>query len=50
VDPRTRAERYAEREDDPEWLRFWERGEAHYFRAVRPSASFDLQLDDEELS
>ena len=50
VDPQTRAERYAEREDDPEWVRFWERGEAHYFRVVRPSASFDLQLDDEELS
>lgn len=50
VDPRTRAERYAEREDDPEWVRFWERGEAHYFRVVRPPASFDLQLDDEELS
>lgn len=50
VDTRTRAERYAEREDDPEWLRFWERGEAHYFRVVSPPASFDLQLDDEELS
>jgi len=50
VDPRTRAERYAEREDDPEWVRFWERGEAHYFRVVRPPASFDLELDDEELT
>jgi molybdopterin-guanine dinucleotide biosynthesis protein A/uridine kinase len=50
VDPQMRAERYAEREDDPEWVRFWERGEAHYFRVVSPPASFDLQLDDEELS
>jgi len=50
VDPQTRAERYAEREDDPEWVRFWERGESHYFRVVRPSAGFDLQLDDRNLS
>jgi molybdopterin-guanine dinucleotide biosynthesis protein A/uridine kinase len=50
VDPQTRAERYAAREDDPEWVRFWERGESHYFRVVRPPASFDLQLDDRHLS
>lgn len=46
VDPEVRARRYAERENDPDWVRFWERGEAHYFSAVRPSASFDIQLDD----
>jgi molybdopterin-guanine dinucleotide biosynthesis protein A len=50
VDPQTRARRYAERENDPDWARFWERGEAHYFSVVRPPASFDLQLDAEELS
>src|SRR4029453_10815706 len=49
VDPQVRAQRYAEREDDPDWRRFWERGEAHYFRVVRPPASFDLQLDDQDL-
>jgi molybdopterin-guanine dinucleotide biosynthesis protein A/uridine kinase len=50
LDPQTRAGRYAEREDDPEWVRFWERGESHYFRVVRPPAGFDLQLDDRHLS
>jgi molybdenum cofactor guanylyltransferase len=50
VDPQTRARRYAERENDPDWARFWERGEAYYFSAVRPPASFDLQLDDQDLS
>jgi molybdopterin-guanine dinucleotide biosynthesis protein A/uridine kinase len=50
VDPQTRAQRYAKRENDPEWARFWERGEAYYFGVVRPPDSFDLQLDDQELS
>ena len=49
VDPQVRAQRYAEREDDPDWQRFWERGEAHYFNVVRPPASFDIQLDDQDL-
>jgi uridine kinase len=49
VDAQTRARRYAERENDPDWVRFWERGEAHYFTAVRPPASFDLQLDAQRL-
>ena len=49
VDPQVRAVRYAERTDDPDWRRFWERGEAHYFRVVRPPASFDLRVDDEDL-
>jgi molybdenum cofactor guanylyltransferase len=49
VDPQVRAQRYAEREDDPDWRRFWERGEAHYFRVVRPPASFDIRLDDQDL-
>ena len=49
VDPQTRARRYAERENDPDWARFWERGEAYYFSALRPPASFDLQLHDEDL-
>jgi hypothetical protein len=31
-------------------VRFWERGEAYYFSAVRPPASFDLQLDNQDLS
>ena len=46
VDPEVRARRYAERENDPDWARFWERGETYYFSAVRPPASFDIQLDD----
>jgi molybdenum cofactor guanylyltransferase len=49
VDPEVRAVRYAERTDDPDWWRFWERGEAHYFSAVRPPASFDIRLDDQDL-
>jgi uridine kinase len=49
VDPEVRAVRYAERTDDPDWRRFWERGEAHYFRVVRPPASFELRVDDEDL-
>jgi len=50
ADPGLRADRYAEREaDDPEWQRFWERGERHYFSVVRPPASFDIQLDDQDL-
>ena len=49
VDPQVRARRYAERKNDPEWQRFWERGEAHYFRVVRPPASFDLRVDDQDL-
>jgi molybdenum cofactor guanylyltransferase len=49
IDPQTRAQRYAERENDPDWSAFWERGEAYYFSAVRPPASFDLQLDDQDV-
>ena len=49
VDPEVRASRYAERKNDPEWQRFWERGEAHYFRVIRPPASFDLRVDDQDL-
>jgi uridine kinase/molybdopterin-guanine dinucleotide biosynthesis protein A len=49
VDPQIRVCRYAERNNDPAWARFWERGEAYYFRAIRPLASFDLQLDDQDL-
>jgi molybdopterin-guanine dinucleotide biosynthesis protein A/uridine kinase len=50
VDPGLRADRYAEREaDDPDWQRFWERGERYYFSVVRPPASFDIQLDDQDL-
>jgi molybdenum cofactor guanylyltransferase len=49
VDPRVRARRYAERGNDPDWVRFWERGEAYYFRAVRPAASFLIRLDDQDL-
>jgi molybdenum cofactor guanylyltransferase len=49
VDPQVRARRYAERQNDPDWTRFWERGEAHYFSAIRPPASFDLQLDAGDL-
>ena len=49
VDPQVRASRYAERKNDPEWQRFWERGEAHYFRVIRPPASFDLRVDDQDL-
>jgi molybdopterin-guanine dinucleotide biosynthesis protein A/uridine kinase len=49
VDPEVRARRCAERKDDPDWQRFWERGEAHYFRVIRPPASFDLRVDDQDL-
>jgi molybdenum cofactor guanylyltransferase len=49
VDPEVRGARYAERADDPDWRRFWERGEAYYFSAVRPPASFDIRLDDQDL-
>jgi uridine kinase len=49
VDPQTRARRYAERDNDPDWVRFWERGEAHYFRVIRPPAGFDLRLGAEDL-
>jgi molybdopterin-guanine dinucleotide biosynthesis protein A len=49
MDPKRRAQRYVTRQDDPDWVRFWERGEAHYFSAVRPPASFDIQLDAEDL-
>ena len=49
VDPQVRAERYAERQDDPDWQRFWERGEAHYFSVIRPPAGFDIELDDQDL-
>jgi molybdenum cofactor guanylyltransferase len=50
VDPQTRARRYVERHNDPDWARFWERGEAHYFSAVRPPAGFDVQLSDDDVS
>jgi molybdenum cofactor guanylyltransferase len=49
VDRQVRARRYAERGNDPDWQRFWERGEAHYFRAIRPAASFHIRLDDQDL-
>jgi molybdenum cofactor guanylyltransferase len=50
VAPEVRADRCAQREDDdPDWRRFWERGEVYYFSAVRPPASFDLQFDDQDL-
>jgi molybdopterin-guanine dinucleotide biosynthesis protein A/uridine kinase len=49
IDPLTRARRYVERENDPDWVPFWERGEEHYFGAVRPPSSFDLQLDEQAL-
>jgi molybdopterin-guanine dinucleotide biosynthesis protein A len=48
-DPQTRSRRNAERESDPHWAHFWERGEAYYFSVVRPPASFHLQLDDQDL-
>lgn len=47
VDPQTRARRCGERHNDPDWVRFWERGEAHYFGAVRPAAGYDIQLNDD---
>jgi molybdenum cofactor guanylyltransferase len=50
IDPDVRAKRYAQREDDPGWRGFWERGEVYYFSDVRSPASFDLQLDAEALT
>jgi uridine kinase len=49
VDHQVRARRYAERGNDPDWQRFWERGEAHYFRAIRPAEDFHVRLDDQDL-
>jgi uridine kinase len=49
VDPQVRAHRCPASENDPGWARFWERGDAYYFSAIRPPASFDLQLDDQDL-
>ncbi len=45
VDPDSRQDRYAERPDKPEWRDFWERGEQHYFRHLRPPASFDMVVE-----
>jgi molybdopterin-guanine dinucleotide biosynthesis protein A/uridine kinase len=50
IDPELRARRCAQREDEPGWRGFWERGEIYYFSDVRPPASFDLQLDAEALT
>jgi molybdenum cofactor guanylyltransferase len=50
IDPDVRAKRYAQREADPGWRGFWERGEIYYFSDLRPPASFDLQLDAEALT
>jgi uridine kinase len=50
IDPEVRARRCAQREDEPGWRGFWERGEIYYFSDVRPPASFDLQLDAEALT
>ena len=50
VDPELRRRRSVERGNDPEWVRFWERGEAHYFTHVRPPRSFDLRLKSLEIS
>jgi molybdenum cofactor guanylyltransferase len=48
VDPQTSAARYPQRKNDPDWARFWERGETYYFSAIRPPTSFDIQLDDQD--
>ena len=50
VDPELRIRRYAERGNDPEWTRLWERAEAYYFARVRPPESFDLRLQSLEVS
>ena len=50
VDPELRMRRYAERGNDPNWTRLWERGEAHYFAHVRRPESFDLRLRFPEVS
>jgi molybdopterin-guanine dinucleotide biosynthesis protein A len=40
-----RRHRLGERGDDePHWLRFWNRGESFYFDRVRPVSSFDLRV------
>jgi molybdopterin-guanine dinucleotide biosynthesis protein A/uridine kinase len=47
TDEATRTDRLARREaDDPDWVEFWERAERHYFRFVRPPASFELRVAD----
>jgi uridine kinase len=50
VDPQLRKRRCVERGDDPDWVRFWERGEAHYFTHLRPPRSFDLRLESLDFS
>ena len=50
VDPELRIRRYAERGNDPEWTRLWERAEVFYFARVRPPESFDLRLQSLEVS
>jgi molybdopterin-guanine dinucleotide biosynthesis protein A/uridine kinase len=50
VAPELRMRRYAERGNDPDWTRLWERGEAHYFAHLRPPESFDLRLWSPEVS
>jgi molybdopterin-guanine dinucleotide biosynthesis protein A len=49
ADPEVRARRCPTRKNDLDWAQFWERGEAYYFSVVRPPASFDIQLDDQDL-
>lgn len=44
IAPDLRAARLAERAEDRDWAAFWDRGEQHYFTAVRPPAAFDLRL------
>jgi len=44
VDPVTRRERLAGRDDDPAWAALWDRGEQYYFTQVRPPGSFELEV------
>lgn len=45
TNPGVRTSRLADRGDRGDWAAFWRRGEQHYFRCVRPPATFDLRLD-----
>ncbi len=47
VAPAARWARLARRPDDPAWTRFWDRGEDHYFRVIRPRTGFDLRVRGE---
>jgi uridine kinase len=49
VAPQVRYQRLGERHDVPEWSRFWDRAERHYFTTLRPPECFQLRIAPGEL-